>query len=117
MRALVFDGSRVGETEQEPVRTVIEEELSSTGWDVETLQLRDIEIAPCIGCFGCWVQTPGICVIDDAGREVTEKLVASDLLVIVTSGERSGSIGSGRAGPCRDMLNGRDILILAQTFL
>ncbi len=84
LKVLVFDGSRSGETEQEPALAVIEEEMVTRGWEVETLHLRDIEIKPCIGCFGCWAQTPGICVIDDACREVTKKLVQSDLLVIVT---------------------------------
>ena len=32
------------------------------GWDVIS---DDGTIRPCIGCFGCWVKTPGQCVIHD----------------------------------------------------
>ena len=27
-------------------------------------------IHPCIGCFGCWVKTPGKCVIHDGYKDV-----------------------------------------------
>jgi len=84
MKALIFDGSRKGETAMDPIRTALEKEISDAGWEVETLPLRDMDIAPCTGCFKCWTKTPGICVIDDAGREVTRKLVRSDLFVILT---------------------------------
>jgi hypothetical protein len=84
MRALIFDGSREGETGLEALRSAIEGEMARAGLDSETLDLRDMDIAPCTGCFKCWTKTPGICVIDDAGRKVTEKLVNCDLLVILT---------------------------------
>ncbi len=84
MKALIFDGGRKGETALDPIRGVVEKEMSDAGWEVETLPLRDMDIAPCTGCFKCWTKTPGICVIDDTGREVTRKLVRSDLLVILT---------------------------------
>lgn len=84
MKALIFDGSREGETPLDPIRIAVEKEISDAGWEVETLPLRDMDVAPCTGCFKCWTKTPGICVIDDAGREVTRKLVRSDLLVILT---------------------------------
>jgi multimeric flavodoxin WrbA len=84
MKALIFDGSRVGETDQEPLRGMVEEELTSADWDVQVLQLRDIDIAHCNGCFECWTKTPGICVIDDAARGVTEELVNCRLFVILT---------------------------------
>jgi len=58
--------------------------LQHNGWQVETLALREIEIAPCLGCFGCWVKTPGVCVIDDAGRDVARQMAQSDLLVYLT---------------------------------
>ena len=84
MRALVLDGSRMGEHDLEPVRQVMTEELSALDWDVEVLQLRDIEMKPCTGCFRCWTKTPGICVIKDDAHEVTRKIVQSDLFVILT---------------------------------
>jgi multimeric flavodoxin WrbA len=37
-----------------------------------------------MGCFGCWVKTPGICVIDDDGREIAKKAAQGDLLVYLT---------------------------------
>lgn len=38
----------------------------------------------CIGCFGCWVKTPGICVIDDRARGFVPMLAACDELFIVS---------------------------------
>ncbi len=84
MRALVLDGSREGEQDLEPVRQVMTEELQALDWDVEVLQLRDIEMKPCTGCFGCWIRTPGICVIKDDAHDVTRKMIQADLLVILT---------------------------------
>jgi multimeric flavodoxin WrbA len=84
MKALIFDGSREGEPGLDPIRSVVENEISDAGWEVETLPLRDMKISPCNGCFKCWTKTPGICAIDDTGREVTKKLVRSDLFVILT---------------------------------
>ena len=61
------------------------EGASSEGGDVEVLHLYDYEIRPCIGCLSdiqkaC--RPP--CVIDDGGREVLEKVAASDVLIIST---------------------------------
>lgn len=32
----------------------------------------------CIGCFGCWLKTPGRCVIKDDFQTMGERLAASD---------------------------------------
>ena len=29
---------------------------------IANFTLREIKLAHCIGCFGCWVETPGLCV-------------------------------------------------------
>ncbi|MCD6494899.1 flavodoxin family protein [Candidatus Bipolaricaulota bacterium] len=84
MKALVLNG--IGDRAQhlDRIGERIVQELRSLRWKTENLILRDIEIAPCMGCFGCWVQTPGVCLIDDAAREVTRKIIGSDLIVYLT---------------------------------
>ena len=44
-----------------------------------------LSIKPCLGCFACWLKTPGRCAIrdDDESRHL-ERFIASDLMVLVT---------------------------------
>ena len=58
--------------------------LQQSGCEVEQIRLEELDIAPCLGCFGCWVKTPGICVIADVGRDVAKKAIQCDLLTFVT---------------------------------
>jgi multimeric flavodoxin WrbA len=58
--------------------------LTARGARVERHVLRDLTIAQCRGCFGCWVKTPGRCVIRDDGEEIVRSVVASDLLVLAS---------------------------------
>ena len=84
MNALIFNGSKDGDDSLRISQEAIETRLKEMGWQVDNLLLREMEIAPCLGCFGCWVKTPGICVIDDAGRDIVKKAVQSDLLIFLT---------------------------------
>jgi len=38
----------------------------------------------CIGCFGCWLKTPGRCVIRDSYQQMGEQLSRADELMIVS---------------------------------
>ena len=58
--------------------------LESRGHLVSALILRDMEITPCVGCFGCWVRTPGECVVPDASAEVCRAVIQSDLTVFAS---------------------------------
>ena len=54
------------------------------GNEVDVVILGDEIIAACIGCFGCWLRTPGKCVIMDTGRELPKKLMESDVVFLLT---------------------------------
>ncbi len=83
-KVLILDG-RIGEDAMaERSLGFAKAWLATRDWDVTTMKLCELDIAPCVGCFGCWVKTPGICVIDDAGRDVARAIVESDLVVYLT---------------------------------
>ena len=43
--------------------------------------LKDNDIHHCTGCFTCWMQTPGVCVFDDASREINRAVINSDFVL------------------------------------
>lgn len=58
--------------------------LRTRGWEVESFILHEMEIAFCAGCFGCWIRTPGRCVLQNSGHAVTRAFIQSDLAVFLT---------------------------------
>jgi multimeric flavodoxin WrbA len=55
--------------------------LAEHGNDVRELTLRDMDLRGCKGCFGCWVRTPGECVMRDDGEQLCRAVINSDLVV------------------------------------
>lgn len=84
MKAVIFNGAKEGDLTIKAIEENIADQLTKENWEVEPIELRDMDIANCVGCFGCWIKTPGTCVINDAGRETTRKAFQSDLLVWLT---------------------------------
>ena len=84
MKALILDGSAQSDVALAIARESLEARLLDMQWEVVSYTLRDMVIAPCMGCFGCWVKTPGTCVIDDDGRNVACVASQSDLWFFLT---------------------------------
>ena len=83
-QALILDGGLGDGASTRNAGEIAADVLRGEDWRVTDLVLREIDIAPCLGCFGCWIKTPGVCVIDDSGRDVARQMVHSDLLVFLT---------------------------------
>jgi multimeric flavodoxin WrbA len=52
--------------------------LEAKGHAVTQLDLRDLSLRYCIGCWGCWVKTPGQCISQDASIEIDRAVINSD---------------------------------------
>jgi len=60
------------------------EKLFSNLTDNMTIVSNDGNIHSCIGCFGCWIKTPGVCVIRDKYGDMGECLSKSDEVIIIS---------------------------------
>ncbi|MBU5671093.1 flavodoxin family protein [Paenibacillus brevis] len=56
--------------------------VGGQGEDVTVIS-DDGTIRKCTGCFGCWVKTPGVCVLKDGYQNMGELLSKCDELVII----------------------------------
>ncbi|MEI3349205.1 MAG: hypothetical protein V8R55_12775 [Dysosmobacter sp.] len=48
------------------------------------INLSELNISNCVGCFGCWTKTPGRCVIRDDAPRVYPLIAASDKVLYVS---------------------------------
>ena len=84
MKALILDGTKSNNSESTMIFDLMLEELKKLNWEVVSIVLEDKNIEYCTGCFGCWVQTPGECVIKDFEENVVRDMVHSDLIIYLT---------------------------------
>ena len=84
MKATVFDGSRTDDQFLADIQSAVVSELSSNGWETESLTLRGMKITHCVGCFQCATTTPGLCRFNDDGRAVAKKFIQSDLVIFLS---------------------------------
>ena len=67
------------------LRDAFQNLLADAGHDVTAVTLNREKIKPCLGCFGCWIKTPGRCVItDDGANSIAEKQMRSDAVVLLS---------------------------------
>ena len=59
-------------------------ELLQDSTDNLTIVSEHEVIHNCIGCFGCWVKSPGTCVIHDKYEDMGEKLSKCQELIIIS---------------------------------
>ncbi len=58
--------------------------MRTAGATTELVHLGHLEIKHCLGCFLCWVKSPGECAQKDDMAPVLEKFVKADLIIFGT---------------------------------
>lgn len=82
MKIVAFNGSphgQMGNTDR-----ILQPFLAGAreaGAETETVYLKDMQINHCVGCFACWLKTPGVCVHQDDMPALLEKFRKADLVV------------------------------------
>jgi multimeric flavodoxin WrbA len=82
MKAFIISDSEYRTHVFKRLDSQLKEYLTARGFDnIEEAALGRDSLAFCKGCFGCWVKTPGECVIGDGMAEINRTYMNSDFAV------------------------------------
>jgi len=76
------------------------EGMKEEGADVEVFYTRKLKINSCLGCFDCWVKTPGKCILDDDMQMLLPRLREADVWVFATP-----LYWDGPTGPMKNLID------------
>jgi len=83
-KIVILDGPGNGDEYLASPFSVLIDLLEHDNAELRCYHLKEIKLAHCTGCFGCWVKTPGICVSADKGREIVQSIIQSDITILFT---------------------------------
>ena len=59
-------------------------ELSQDKNEVLQINIRDKKVQHCMGCWDCWVKTPGKCRIEDDSIAIRENYINADMVIFAS---------------------------------
>ena len=85
MRITIINGnSLVRNREFDHYIVALDKELKKENHVTEVFTLRDLNLKYCIGCFNCWVKTPGECFHKDDTRIICRSAIQSDFILMAS---------------------------------
>ncbi len=59
--------------------------LDKGGYQYKHYEIANKKLNHCIGCFSCWLKTPGICIFNDIASEIAKDYVKSDVAIFISN--------------------------------
>lgn len=84
MNILVIDGNPRAEVPFQEYLASVETSLVHRRHRVTQYAMRDKVVADCQRCYGCWVKSPGECLLPDSSMELRRLFVESDVVVLAS---------------------------------
>ncbi len=81
MKVLVLNGSPKKKSDTMELTRAFLKGMEAPGVEVEILNIIDMNVKPCQGCFGCWAKGDGRCVIQDDQNMILEKYRHADVAI------------------------------------
>ncbi|MDF2988527.1 MAG: hypothetical protein K0R50_4037 [Eubacterium sp.] len=58
--------------------------LQQNDYRVSTYDIQTQDMHYCVGCFSCWIKTPGECVFKDISCDINKDYIGSDITIFVS---------------------------------
>jgi hypothetical protein len=84
MRITLLNGDPAPDSEFQRSLHALTRRLTGLGHAVSALELRELNLKGCSGCFGCWFKTPGSCVKRDDSALICQAALDADLLLLAS---------------------------------
>jgi len=84
MRVTILNGDPDPASEFRTYLSTVASCLEAEGHSVTKVDLVELDLKGCGGCFGCWVKTPGECVKGDDSAQVCRAAVNAELLLLAS---------------------------------
>ncbi len=84
-KIVLLDGRASGDEDLTPLLALLTTVLKQGGAQVQIFSLREMKLARCIGCYSCFVETPGICRYGETdGHTILQAVIQSDTVILFT---------------------------------
>ncbi|MFL0198632.1 NAD(P)H-dependent oxidoreductase [Clostridium sp. WILCCON 0269] len=91
MRILIVSDSSTKNNVGQNLENELINKLKDSTYSYKHYNVKDAEIKQCIGCFNCWLKTPGICIFNDVTRHICKNEVNSDVYIILSEVKYGGA--------------------------
>jgi multimeric flavodoxin WrbA len=81
---LILDATTKADPLALHVLEALKEHIHKSGSPLLVLRPSEMKIHHCIGCFHCWLKTPGLCIFNDDGTKITHALSRANRIVFFT---------------------------------
>jgi len=82
MKILAVNGSpRGAKGNTEVILQAFLKGVREAGGESEVIYLKDKKIKHCIGCYTCWIKTPGVCIHKDDMPDLLDQIKDTDILI------------------------------------
>lgn len=82
MKTLILDGSPYNDAQEyDKYIKSLTDRLIEQGHDTFLLQIKNMDLSFCSGCWSCWWKTPGECAFQDDGSILCREYINSDFVL------------------------------------
>jgi len=66
------------------IKQELKDFLQKNGHKVSVYDIQTQDMHHCVGCFGCWIKTPGECVYKDISTDINKEYIGSNIAIFVS---------------------------------